>query len=78
MKTILPIVVLVIIVVAIAYLLITPKAPTPELPPEIDESDYLDDVLLDLEGLEASEQVPTIDESDYLDDVLADLEELLA
>lgn len=93
-KKILPIVI-VVVVLLVAFLLLAalqqPPKPSgdggitpPGTEPEIDESDYLDDVMTDLEGLEdvEIETEPAgvgelgIDESDNLDDLISDLESL--
>jgi hypothetical protein len=90
-KTLVPVVVIILALLGIVYLLASPpRAVKPsegpsegQEQPAIDESDYLDDVVSDLEDLEETETLeePTeqpveLDESDYLDDVLSDLDDL--
>jgi len=79
MNTKLLLVAAVLAVVGITLLFLSqPKAVSPTTPGsgQIDESDYLDDAVADLNQLpegQTANRSAGLDESDYLDDALADL-----
>jgi hypothetical protein len=85
MDKLLAIAIAAIVVIALVFLMmpqgepdaVSPSADNRSADREIDENDYLDDVIEDLDGLEGIEDEEEATLDDYLDDVLEALDSLV-